>query len=81
MKGGLEVGNPRLWWTETLDALGLRLLLLRPHDIAALCDLPPIHQDPFDRTLIAQALEEDLTLLTTDRVIPRYASERFHVIR
>jgi PIN domain nuclease of toxin-antitoxin system len=81
MKGGLDLGNPRLWWAETLDALGLQPLLLHPHHIAAICDLPPIHQDPFDRALIAQAIEEDLTLLTTDRVIPRYASKRFRVIQ
>ena len=80
-KGGLDVGNPRLWWAETLDALGLQPLLLHPHHIAAICDLPPIHQDPFDRALIAQATEEGLTLLTTDRKIPRYASKRFRVIR
>ena len=33
--------------------------------------LPPIHGDPFDRILVAQALEEDLVLLTLD---PRVAS-------
>ena len=81
MKGGLDVGNPRLWWAETLEALGLQPLLLLPQHIAAVCDLPPIHQDPFDRALIAQAIEEDLTLLTTDRLIPRYASHRLRVIQ
>jgi PIN domain nuclease of toxin-antitoxin system len=81
MKGGLDVGNPRLWWTETLEALALQPLLLHPHHIAAVCDLPPIHQDPFDRALIAQAIEEDLTLLTMDRTIPRYTSQRFRVIQ
>ncbi len=31
--------------------------------------LPPLHGDPFDRVLIAQALEEDLLLVTADQVI------------
>ncbi len=35
--------------------------------------LPPIHKDPFDRILVAQAQIEGLTLLTTDKTIGRYA--------
>lgn len=34
--------------------------------------LPNIHNDPFDRMLVAQAQEERLTLLTTDKKIARY---------
>ena len=34
--------------------------------------LPPIHKDPFDRILIAQAQLESLALLTTDEVVSRY---------
>ena len=34
--------------------------------------LPPIHKDPFDRILIAQARIEGITLLTTDEVVARY---------
>lgn len=34
--------------------------------------LPPIHQDPFDRMLVAQAQVEQLTLLTRDTRIHRY---------
>ena len=39
---------------------------------AAVETLPWHHRDPFDRLLIAQAICEDLTLLTTDRVFARY---------
>lgn len=35
--------------------------------------LPPLHKDPFDRMLIAQALTEKLTLVTRDEQICRYA--------
>jgi PIN domain nuclease of toxin-antitoxin system len=35
-------------------------------------NLPALHQDPFDRMLVAQARTENMTLLTTDRVITRY---------
>ena len=75
MKGTLDVGDPRTWWTDTLDALQLLPLFLRPEHVGAIWDLPPIHRDPFDRALIAQAIVEDLTMLTTDGVIPKYANK------
>jgi len=81
MKGALDVGDPREWWRETVDALGLQPLLFRPDHIAEIYNLPPIHQDPFDRALIAQAIVEGLTLVTTDTEIPKYRSERFQVVR
>lgn len=34
--------------------------------------LPMIHRDPFDRMLIAQAMHEGLTLLTSDRSVAQY---------
>jgi PIN domain nuclease of toxin-antitoxin system len=37
--------------------------------------LPPIHRDPFDRILVAQALHEGLTLLTTDRLLDGYPGD------
>ena len=39
---------------------------------AAVAPLPPIHRDPFDRLLVAQAMVEGLTLLTTDRQLAAY---------
>lgn len=34
--------------------------------------LPPIHKDPFDRLLVAQAEAEGALLLTTDQMVARY---------
>ena len=34
--------------------------------------LPPIHKDPFDRILVAQAQVEGITLLTADEILGRY---------
>lgn len=34
--------------------------------------LPPLHRDPFDRLLVAQAIAEPLVLLTADPEIARY---------
>lgn len=35
-------------------------------------ELPPLHRDPFDRMLVAQARIEQLTIVSTDSDIPRY---------
>lgn len=40
--------------------------------VVAVADLPPIHRDPFDRLLIAQARTEGLTLLTVDERLADY---------
>lgn len=36
--------------------------------------LPRLHSDPFDRILVAQAILEDVTLLTSDAALVRYAA-------
>ena len=41
-------------------------------DAEAIKALPDIHKDPFDRLLIAQAIENNLTIVTTDSKIPQY---------
>jgi len=38
----------------------------------AIDSLPPIHKDPFDRLLIAQAMVEGITLLTSDALVAQY---------
>lgn len=80
MKGALKVGDPRIWWFDALEQLAATPLVLRPEHVTSVHALPPIHKDPFDRVLIARAMVEDLTMLTTDGEIPRYASERFRAI-
>ncbi len=34
--------------------------------------LPPVHKDPFDRILIAQAKAEGILLLTADTLLEQY---------
>jgi PIN domain nuclease of toxin-antitoxin system len=52
---------------------GFEELPVRLSHADALRDLPPHHRDPFDRMLVAQALEEKLTLVTRDDALTRYA--------
>jgi PIN domain nuclease of toxin-antitoxin system len=40
--------------------------------VAQLGKLPIHHKDPFDRMLICQAIEHDLTILTSDGLIVQY---------
>lgn len=39
---------------------------------AAVAHLPPIHKDPFDRMLIAQATIEGIVLVTADALVAQY---------
>ena len=63
--------DPRLLRRGLLDNGYEELAILGEHAVAV-SELPPIHHDPFDRMLVAQALIEGLTLLTADAVIARY---------
>jgi len=40
--------------------------------VAVIETLPPIHKDPFDRVLVAQATVEGITLLTMDSLLAKY---------
>jgi PIN domain nuclease of toxin-antitoxin system len=48
-------------------------LPIYPAHVLRVAALPPIHKDPFDRLLIAQAQAENLALVTRDPEIRRYA--------
>jgi PIN domain nuclease of toxin-antitoxin system len=80
MKGTLDVGDPLAWWSTALEQLAATPLLLRPQHIGQLYTLPPIHKDPFDRMLVAQATVEDLTLVTSDKTLARYAGAGLRVV-
>lgn len=51
---------------------GFNLLSINGAHAAAVENLPPIHTDPFDRMLVAQAIQEPLRLLTADARMARY---------
>ena len=52
---------------------GYILLPVTAEHAAATETLPPIHADPFDRMLVAQALTEPLRLVTHDATVARYS--------
>ena len=51
---------------------GYRELPILSEHAVAIDALPPIHKDPFDRMLVAQALVEGITLLTDDATVAQY---------
>lgn len=51
---------------------GYRELPIGSEHAVAIDSLPPIHKDPFDRMLVAQATVEGITLVTTDSVVAQY---------
>jgi PIN domain nuclease of toxin-antitoxin system len=81
MKGTLDVGDPRVWWREALEQLAATVLQLRPGHVSALSGLLAIHKDPFDRMLIAQAMTEDLALVTANKRIALYAAAGLRVVK
>jgi PIN domain nuclease of toxin-antitoxin system len=73
--GTLELSQPaELWIPEVLRKTGFDAL---PVDLAAALRvraLPWHHRDPFDRLLVAQALQADLVLATHDANLATYGA-------
>lgn len=63
--------DPRLLRRMAIDNGYQELSIIAEH-VVMVDGLPPIHQDPFDRLLVAQAMVEGFTLLTADRKISEY---------
>jgi len=63
--------DPRLLRRGLLDN-GYGELGIASAHVIAIDTLPPIHKDPFDRLLVAQAMVEGITLLTADACVARY---------
>jgi PIN domain nuclease of toxin-antitoxin system len=63
--------EPRLLRRGLLDNGYLELPVTSQHAVG-IDGLPPLHKDPFDRLLVAQAITEGITLLTADAMLARY---------
>ena len=62
---------------QALDAFreaGYLILDIKPGHVVQVERLSPIHKDPFDRLLVAQAMIEPLILMTRDAVVARYGA-------
>ncbi|MFN7645617.1 MAG: type II toxin-antitoxin system VapC family toxin [Burkholderiales bacterium] len=75
IKHGLGRGDMPVSGEEALAwfrRAGYRLLPIAPEHAAAVGTLPPIHGDPFDRLLVAQARIEPFRLLSANPQVVLY---------
>jgi len=63
---------PERYIPAELRTNGFGALDLSLRHALALADLPTLHQDPFDRLLLAQAISERIPLVSRDRLMARY---------
>jgi PIN domain nuclease of toxin-antitoxin system len=71
--GRLELPEePRRYVPSRVRTLGATPVPIDHDHALAVAELPPIHSDPFDRLLIAQARLLDVPLVTADDAIARY---------
>jgi len=64
--------DPAEYVPSRMSSSGTRGLPVHHAHALAVASLPSLHRDPFDRILIAQALVEEATLVTSDTQITQY---------
>lgn len=75
--GKLRFERPLARIVEEQIANGVEILPVKLPHLWQLTDLPRVHNDPFDRVLIAQAVVEDMHLISADRVFSSYPVKLF----
>jgi len=65
-------GNTIQSLIDQIEIVGVTILELENRYILRTESLPYHHSDPFDRIVIAQALEEGMTILSSDGKFPLY---------
>ena len=74
--GNLELTTSFVKYFETVIREGFIILPVDFIHTVKLSELPFHHRDPFDRTLIAQALSEQLTVITKEKLFEEYGVTR-----
>jgi PIN domain nuclease of toxin-antitoxin system len=75
--GKLDLAEPpREFMEKRIRHNALKPLAVTLEHSYRLAQLPFHHRDPFDRLLVAQALEEDLALLSIDAILSEYGVRR-----
>jgi PIN domain nuclease of toxin-antitoxin system len=63
---------PQRYVPSRMRAIGARALAIEHGHALAVAALEPLHKDPFDRLLVAQAKALDIAILTADAAIAQY---------
>jgi len=69
------------WFQEALEPAGITLLPIMPNIACRAVDLSPVHKDPFDRLIIATALEYRANLASVDSNFPLYPELDSHLMK
>ncbi len=75
--GKLDLAAPFSTIEPNLAALDITQLPITFKDLEIYLSLPLHHRDPFDRLLIAQAMNHSLTLVSQDAQMNAYSIQRF----
>jgi PIN domain nuclease of toxin-antitoxin system len=70
--------DPYALYRGCLDNGYGELVITNRHALA-IGELPQIHKDPFDRILLAQALVESISLLTSDEKLSAYPGDIIYI--
>ncbi|MBS9385644.1 type II toxin-antitoxin system VapC family toxin [Dolichospermum sp. UHCC 0684] len=65
--------SPEIYLPKQRQKHLINTLTLDEESVAQLLNLPLLHRDPFDRILICQALQHNLTIVTVDTAIRAYS--------
>ena len=75
-KGKLSLQNPFHDLEDVLKQIGIEILPIIFSDTECYLNLPLYHNDPFDRMLIAQAINNSLIIASADRAFDAYSIQR-----
>ena len=71
--GKLELPLPPMdWFTESLDFHGIREIPITSSISISSVQLPPLHNDPCDRIIIATSQMNAMKIITCDKLISKY---------
>jgi PIN domain nuclease of toxin-antitoxin system len=64
--------SPDIYFPQKRKEYLIKSLPINEESLSHLRQLPLLHKDPFDRLLISQSLQDDLTIMTEDNAILAY---------
>jgi PIN domain nuclease of toxin-antitoxin system len=81
IRGRLELTcTSEEWFSRALTPAKIELLPLTPTISIRAVNLSPVHRDPFDRLIIATALEYEAKLASVDSLFPKYPELENHLM-
>jgi PIN domain nuclease of toxin-antitoxin system len=81
-KGRIKISTPLSeWFSQAITPFGIELFPVDERIAVRAVELSPVHQDPFDRLIIATALEYDAKLASVDNLFARYPELEAHLLK